>query len=70
MKIFVKPELRFPMESYTRIILEQRAILANVPNTISYANVLETEKAVYLVRQFLHNSLYDRIRLVSLYFIV
>jgi len=36
-------------------------MLAAVPNALSYQRVVETETNGYLVRQFLYNSLYDRI---------
>lgn len=40
---------------------EERKALADIPNVISYERVIETETNGYLVRQFLCNSLYDRL---------
>jgi hypothetical protein len=34
-----------------------------VPNALAYQRVVETDRAAYLVRQYLYSSLYDRIRL-------
>lgn len=39
-----------------------RETLIDVPNILPYQTVVETEKAGYLIRQFLANDLYDRIR--------
>ena len=39
---------------------EKRA-LADIPNALGYQRALETETNGYLVRQFLYNSLYDRL---------
>lgn len=40
--------------------LGERDLLADVPNALGYQRILETESSGYLVRQFLHSSLYDR----------
>lgn len=39
----------------------ERKALASVPNALGYERVVETETNGYLVRQFLYNSLYDRL---------
>lgn len=36
-------------------------MLADIPNTLGYQRVVETETNGYLVRQYLYNSLYDRL---------
>lgn len=36
--------------------------LSDVPNVYSYQTIVETEKAAYLVRQYLASDLFDRIR--------
>ena len=41
---------------------EERDALADVPNALGYQRVLETNTSGYLVRQYLHSSLYDRMR--------
>jgi phosphoinositide-3-kinase regulatory subunit 4 len=39
---------------------EQRKALADVPNALPFQRIIETETNGYLIRQFLYNSLYDR----------
>jgi phosphoinositide-3-kinase regulatory subunit 4 len=39
---------------------EERSLLADVPNALSWQRIVETETNGYLVRQYLYNSLYDR----------
>ena len=42
--------------------LGERKLLADVPNVLSYQRILETGTGGYLVRQYIHSSLYDRMR--------
>ena len=44
--------------------IDERDLLADVPNALGYQRILETESSGYLVRQYLHSSLYDRMRFV------
>ena len=46
------------------IVVEERDALQDIPNAFPYTRCIETEKAGYLIRQYLYGSLYDRIRLV------
>ena len=48
-------------------IIDERDLLADVPNALGYQRILKTDTSAYLVRQYLHSSLYDRLRLVTLY---
>ncbi|KAK3938789.1 Serine/threonine-protein kinase ppk19 [Diplogelasinospora grovesii] len=59
-KVLIKP---YPMslESYKKEIMRERRALADVPNALPYQRAIETETNGYLVRQFLYNSLYDRL---------
>ncbi|KAG9231929.1 hypothetical protein BJ875DRAFT_100348 [Amylocarpus encephaloides] len=59
-KVMIKP---YPMKlgKYRRKIIREREALADVPNALAYQRIVETETNGYLVRQFLHSSLYDRI---------
>lgn len=41
--------------------VDERKALADIPNTLGYQRVVETETNGYLVRQYLYNSLYDRL---------
>lgn len=42
--------------------LGERKLLSDVPNALSYQRILETGTSGYLVRQYIHSSLYDRMR--------
>lgn len=42
----------------------ERKLLSDVPNALSYQRILETATSGYLVRQYIHSSLYDRMRYV------
>lgn len=42
--------------------VEERGLLADVPNALGYQRIIETEQCGYLVRQYLQSSLYDRMR--------
>ncbi|KAH7327960.1 hypothetical protein B0I35DRAFT_366464 [Stachybotrys elegans] len=60
-KVLVKPYSDVKLEQYKKQIIEQRKLLANVPNALGFQRVIETETNGYLVRQFLYSSLYDRL---------
>lgn len=45
----------------------ERKLLSDVPNALSYERILETGTSGYLVRQYIHSSLYDRMRFVCLF---
>ncbi|KXH32257.1 hypothetical protein CNYM01_06795 [Colletotrichum nymphaeae SA-01] len=59
-KVLVKPYTPMPLGKYKRDIEKQRSGLADVPNALGFHRIVETETNGYLVRQFLYNSLYDR----------
>lgn len=44
------------------VTAEERKALADVPNALGYQRIIETSTNGYLVRQYLYNSLYDRLR--------
>ena len=50
------------MRVSTNLCVEERDLLTDVPNAFPYIRCIETEKAGYLIRQYLYGSLYDRIR--------
>lgn len=60
-KTFVKPDLSMSLKSLVKHIRIERESLADVPNVLTYQKVVETERAGYLIRQWLHSNLYDRI---------
>jgi phosphoinositide-3-kinase regulatory subunit 4 len=41
---------------------DERKVLADVPNAVAYHRIIETAACGYLVRQYIHSSLYDRLR--------
>lgn len=41
---------------------DEREALADIPNVYTYQSFVETEKAGYMIRQWVASSLYDRIR--------
>ncbi|MCJ1472356.1 Serine/threonine-protein kinase [Lambiella insularis] len=59
-KVAMRPYPDFKMGEYIKAIRRERDILADVPNALGYQRVLETESSGYLLRQYLHSSLYDR----------
>lgn len=40
----------------------ERELLVDLPNVYNYQSFLETDRAGYVIRQWLANNLYDRIR--------
>ncbi|KAJ1558920.1 Serine/threonine-protein kinase [Nowakowskiella sp. JEL0078] len=60
-KIFVKPDNRISLKAYSKALRAERDALLHVPNTFAYQRVKETERAGYLIRQYMFSSLYDRI---------
>ncbi|THY76481.1 ARM repeat-containing protein [Aureobasidium pullulans] len=60
-KVFIKPFPNLKLEEQSKILFAQRRDLADVPNTLPYHRIIETATNGYLVRQYIHSSLYDRI---------
>jgi hypothetical protein len=44
---------------------DERKVLAEIPNALAYHRIIETAACGYLVRQYIHSSLYDRLRYLS-----
>ncbi|KAJ5102384.1 hypothetical protein NUU61_004606 [Penicillium alfredii] len=59
-KVIMKPFPTMELEPYVRAIARERKLLSDVPNALSYNRILETGTSGYLVRQYIHSSLYDR----------
>ncbi|KAL9121438.1 MAG: hypothetical protein Q9187_002008, partial [Circinaria calcarea] len=59
-KIAMKPYADFDLDPYIKAIRQERDLLADVPNALGYQRILKTDTSAYLVRQYLHSSLYDR----------
>ncbi|KAJ5083362.1 hypothetical protein N7456_012789 [Penicillium angulare] len=59
-KVIMKPYPTMELEPYIKAIIRERKLLSDVPNALSYERVLETSTSGYLMRQYIHSSLYDR----------
>ncbi|EKM56683.1 uncharacterized protein PHACADRAFT_183284 [Phanerochaete carnosa HHB-10118-sp] len=60
-KIFIKPDPGLSLRKYHRRLKVERDALADIPNVYTYQSFVETDKAGYLIRQWVASSLYDRI---------
>ena len=59
-KAIVKPYPSMKLRKYVKAIAREREALTEVPNVLPYQRIIETATNGYLVRQFVHSSLYDR----------
>ncbi|KAL1992395.1 hypothetical protein VTN49DRAFT_4427 [Thermomyces lanuginosus] len=60
-KVIMKPYPSMKLDPYVKEIIRERELLADVPNALAYQRILETSTSGYLIRQYIHSSLYDRI---------
>ncbi|KAI8460705.1 VPS15 protein kinase [Phakopsora pachyrhizi] len=60
-KVFVKTNSSFSLKAFLRRLKLESELLKDIPNVLTYQKSIETEKAGYLIRQWLTNNLYDRI---------
>ncbi|KAI0922943.1 hypothetical protein AcV5_009802 [Taiwanofungus camphoratus] len=60
-KIFVKPDPGLSLRKYHRRLRIEREALMDIANVYNYQAFLETDKAGYIIRQWVASSLYDRI---------
>ncbi|KAI0317986.1 ARM repeat-containing protein [Amylostereum chailletii] len=60
-KIYIKPDLGMSLRKYQRRLKVEREALLDIPNVYSFQTFIETDKAVYLIRQWVASNLYDRI---------
>ena len=59
-KVCAKNNPSVSFKRYARLLREQRQLLKGIPNVLPYQKIRETSTLGVLVRQFVHNSLYDR----------
>ncbi|KAL4797957.1 hypothetical protein BDV19DRAFT_357658 [Aspergillus venezuelensis] len=59
-KVIMKPYPSMELKPYVEAIIRERKLLSDVPNALCYQRILETGISGYLVRQYMHSSLYDR----------
>ncbi|KAH3677232.1 hypothetical protein WICMUC_001813 [Wickerhamomyces mucosus] len=60
-KIFIKPNDNYELNNWFKILQEQKTKLNGIPNALPYFKIIETERAGYLIRQFIKTNAYDRI---------
>ncbi|CAE7200011.1 hypothetical protein PTNB85_07909 [Pyrenophora teres f. teres] len=60
-RVVMKPYAQFDFQNHVKRLLHERKVLADVPNAVAYHRVIETAACGYLVRQYIHSSLYDRL---------
>ncbi|WVQ93835.1 hypothetical protein IAU59_000913 [Kwoniella sp. CBS 9459] len=61
LKIFIKPDSTMSLRVIQRRLKSERDALADLPNVNTYQTFVETEKAGYLIRQWVGSNLYDRV---------
>ncbi|KIW99894.1 uncharacterized protein Z518_10822 [Rhinocladiella mackenziei CBS 650.93] len=59
-KAVMKPYSSFQVQEYVRQIVEERNILADIPNALGYQRIVEVGSGGFLVRQYMFSSVYDR----------
>ncbi|KAG6841356.1 hypothetical protein C0991_011899 [Blastosporella zonata] len=60
-KIFIKPDPGLSLRNYHRRLKVEREALFDIPNVYNYQAFVETDKAGYIIRQWIASNLYDRI---------
>ncbi|EIW67963.1 hypothetical protein TREMEDRAFT_44965 [Tremella mesenterica DSM 1558] len=61
LKIFIKPDAAMSLRVIQRRLKNERDALFDLPSCNSYQAFVETEKAGYLIRQWIGSNLYDRV---------
>jgi len=64
-KVFTKLDPTLSLKQFQKRLNKERDNLRDCDNLSSYQRVVETEKAGYLIRQWVQSNLYDRISFVS-----
>ncbi|PIA88879.1 putative serine/threonine-protein kinase VPS15 [Cercospora beticola] len=60
-KVCNKVDSKVSFAKYAKALKQERKLLRDIPNVLSYARIRETNTIGVLVRQFIHTSLYDRV---------
>lgn len=60
-KVFIKPDQQESLRKWYKILVRQREVLTDISNALPYSRFLETDRAGYLIRQYIKTNLYDRI---------
>jgi len=61
-KVFAIQDPSLPLKSYQDDLKDINIRLANAPNVLPFQKSILTDKASLLLRQFVKDNLYDRIR--------
>lgn len=60
-KVFIKPTDNVELTQWKKILEEQKSKLMDIPSVLPYLKIIETDRAGYLIRQFIKTNIYDRI---------
>ncbi|RDB23837.1 Serine/threonine-protein kinase ppk19 [Hypsizygus marmoreus] len=60
-KVFIKPDPGLSLRTYHRRLKMDREALLDIANVYNYQAFVETDKAGYIIRQWIASNLYDRI---------
>ncbi|KAL0574075.1 Serine/threonine-protein kinase [Marasmius crinis-equi] len=60
-KVFIKPDPGVTLRTHLRRLKVEREALSDIANVYNYQSFVETDKAGYIVRQWIASNLYDRI---------
>ncbi|KAF5339043.1 hypothetical protein D9758_014111 [Tetrapyrgos nigripes] len=60
-KVFIKPDPGLTLRNYTRRLKLDREALQDIANVYNYQSFVETDKAGYIIRQWVASNLYDTI---------
>ena len=64
-KVFVLHDPSLPLASYQDRINQIATLTATFPNILPFQRSLMTDRAGLLIRQYVHDNLYDRTRFVK-----
>ncbi|SCU84467.1 LADA_0D01838g1_1 [Lachancea dasiensis] len=60
-KVFLKPSDDYELATIQKKLQREALVLAQLPNTLNYSKIVESDRAGYLIRQHLKSSAYDRL---------
>ncbi|KAK5102868.1 Serine/threonine-protein kinase [Lithohypha guttulata] len=60
-KALMKPYSAFDVRGYVKRLIDERNIIAAIPNALGYQRIVEVATGGFLVRQYMFSSVYDRL---------
>eukprot|EP00842_Homolaphlyctis_polyrhiza_P006602 jgi/Hompol1/6943/HPOL_000975-RA len=60
-KLFIKPEPGLSLKRYIKELMVERDLLQGIPNILVNHQIAESERAGFMVRQYIASNLYDRL---------